>query len=72
MRLKLKHTAQCVVISNGAEFIEAWHRFEFPATSVRFKSTSKGLQHDPFRGGLISESVFNFHFGPIHGLRMPN
>ena len=38
--LKLKHTAQCAVICNGAEFIEAWHRFEFPATSVRFKSTS--------------------------------
>ena len=47
MRLKLKHTAQCAVICDGAEFIEAWHRFEFPATSVRFKSTSKGLQHDP-------------------------
>ena len=45
--MRLKHKAQCAVICNGAEFIEAWQRFEFPATSVRFKSTSKGLQHDP-------------------------
>ena len=47
MRHKPIQIVHCPEICLGEMFIEEWHRLKLPATSVRFKLTSYGLQHDP-------------------------